>query len=458
MSAGAGSPLGAAAATHDSDGGLGTGRPVTPPALTVPDLVRYGVLRGPLALLELPLFVLLPAFYGDRLGMDLALIGTVLFATRLVDAFADPLIGAGLDRDAHPARYRRWILFALPILAIGYAALFSPPASAPLAAWLAIASLVTYIAYSAVSIAYQSWGAALARNDVERVRVTAWREGFGLAGVLLCASLLLPERAPWLVALFIALSALAAWALRGAPLPREALAVPAAGAPISIRRATAEVFTSRRFRALLAVFMLNGIASAIPATLVLFFVSDVLQLPQQAPWFLFAYFLAAAIGMPFWIRVAARLGLAGAWLVGMAIAVAAFVWTLGLGPGDGLGFLVVCLATGLALGADLSLPPAMLAAVIAREPGGQARRGAFFGMWNLATKLNLALAAGLALPLLAWLGYTPGGEAREGGLLSGMPGGPLVALAVTYAAVPVLLKCTAALLLWKIRRIGATEA
>ena len=31
--------------------------------------------------------------------------------------------------------------------------------------------------------------------------------------------------------------------------------------------------------------------------------------------------------------------------------------------------------------------------------------GAYFGLWNLVTKLNLALAAGIALPALALLGY-----------------------------------------------------
>jgi GPH family glycoside/pentoside/hexuronide:cation symporter len=39
----------------------------------------------------------------------------------------------------------------------------------------------------------------------------------------------------------------------------------------------------------------------------------------------------------------------------------------------------------------------------------RARRDAsYFGWWNFATKLNLALAAGLALPLLGALGYVPG--------------------------------------------------
>ena len=63
--------------------------------------------------------------------------------------------------------------------------------------------------------------------------------------------------------------------------------------------------------------------------------------------------------------------------------------------------------SGAALGADLALPPSILADVIERR-GTMRPTGAYFGVWTLVTKLNLALAAGIALPLLAALGYPPG--------------------------------------------------
>jgi Na+/melibiose symporter-like transporter len=65
--------------------------------------------------------------------------------------------------------------------------------------------------------------------------------------------------------------------------------------------------------------------------------------------------------------------------------------------------------------------------------------GAYFGVWTLATKLNLALAAGIALPLVAAFGYTPGTEEPAA----------LRALAIVYAAVPCALKLAAvATLAW----------
>ena len=198
-------------------------------------------------------------------------------------------------------------------------------------------------------------------------------------------------------------------------------------------------WTRPAFRRLLAVFVLSGIASAIPATLVLFFIQDRLQAPPgQEPMFLAAYFLCAALSIPLWLRAVARWGLARTWLAGMLLAVAAFAWTAALGAGDSLPFLVVCALSGVALGTDLALPSALLAGVVAAEGDSGQHEGAYFGWWNFATKLNLALAAGLVLPLLDGLGYTPGTRSAEG----------LHTLTLAYAVLPCALKLVAAAALY----------
>ena len=147
-----------------------------------------------------------------------------------------------------------------------------------------------------------------------------------------------------------------------------------------------------------------------PATTVLFFVDDVIGAGARAGWFLAAYFVAGGFSLPLWVALARRWGKAHAWLLGMAVSVIAFAWAAGLGTGDDVAFALICLASGLALGADLALPPAILADQLAR---GEAGAGACFGWWNFVTKANLALAAGLALPLLALLGYAPGRAMRR---------------------------------------------
>lgn len=122
----------------------------------------------------------------------------------------------------------------------------------------------------------------------------------------------------------------------------------------------------------------------------------------------------------------------------MLLAVICFAWTAGLGTGQTQAFAIICAMTGIALGADLALPGAILAKMIDNQGAQGSHDGTYLGWWNLATKLNLALAAGAVLPLLQWLGYTPGSQDEQA----------LQHLAWAYALVPCLLKLIAALLLY----------
>ena len=175
-----------------------------PKALGWAGLARYGALRMPLAMMELPLFVLLPAFYVRETGVQLALVGAVLFAGRLLDALADPLLGNLIDRNRGRFDERRWVLAGLPVLACGFIAIFMPPREAGAAAiWLALLMLPTYLAWSTTTIAYQAWGAVLADDDTQRARVTAFREAFGLTGVIIASVLLAQQDVTALLLSFV---------------------------------------------------------------------------------------------------------------------------------------------------------------------------------------------------------------------------------------------------------------
>ena len=383
------------------------------------DGLRYGLMGLPLAFVALPLYVVLPNHYAREFGVPLATLGAVLLGARLFDALIDPLIGRWCDRLFARALTAVLAFAAIASVALagGFALLFFPPTREPTAllVWASALLVLTYAAYSAVSVAHQSWGAVLGNlgggNDGQRSRVVAWREGLGLVGVVAASVTPVALGLPATVALFWVTLGIGwlAWARAGRP-----------AGPTSHTQDSAAVsswlpFRQPAFNRLLAVFMLNGIASAVPATLVLFFIQDRLQAPKaMEPAFLGSYFLCAALSIPLWLKLVARIGLARSWLVGMALSIAVFVWATQLGAGDGTWFLLVCALSGVALGTDLALPGAMLAGVIANAaptPHGHSPApvaGLYFGWWNFATKLNLALAAGLALPLLGLLGYTPG--------------------------------------------------
>jgi glycoside/pentoside/hexuronide:cation symporter, GPH family len=406
-----------------------------PPPLPAITLGAYGLMGFPFAMAALPVYVHLPKFYGEHLGLSLSTLGVLLLVLRIGDGVLDPLLGALCDR----ARSRKHpIAYAVPVLAAGMLALFMPPVHdhAGLVGWLALTLAVVYGAFSVATISHGAWGAELSSDPVQRTRVTATRETLALAGVVVASiapavlggaggeAAGLPRFA-WIFAATILVCTACTLAL-APPAPRPDAARPAVLADL------VTPLHDPYFRRLLAVFVANGTASSIPATLVLFFIADVLRAEAQQGVFLALYFVAGAASMPLWVRLSARLGKVRAWYAAMTLAVAAFVWAAWLGPGDVIAFAIICAASGLAFGADLALAPSLLADVIGRD-GRMHATGAYFGVWTLATKLNLALAAGIALPLLGALGYAPG--AREPSTLH--------ALAWVYAGLPCALKLAA---------------
>ena len=416
--------------------------------LTARQGLAYGLLGLPLAFVALPLYVLLPHHYAQAYAMPLATLGALLLGARLLDAAIDPLLGRFSDRLFAHSLCAVWTAGALAALALvlGLAALFVPErfsADLPrqpqrLLVWAALALLLTYTAYSLLGIAHQSWGARLGGNELQRSRTVAWREGCALVGVVLASVLPALAGLPAMLAVFSAALALGWLAWTRAPAPSSAPATATAPTTSPAPPPPASLWHPWRqaaFRRLLAVFMLSGIASAVPATLVLFFVQDRLQAtPAQEPLFLGSYFLCAALAIPLWLKAVARWGLARTWLAGMLLSIAVFASVVTLGAGDVWPFVAVCALSGAALGADLALPGALLAGVVAQQGDSGQHEGTYFGWWNFATKLNLALAAGLALPLLGALGYSPGTRDAEA----------LRTLALAYAVLPCALKLLAA--------------
>ena len=395
-------------------------------------ILAYGLLGLPLAVAALPIYVHVPKFYAEAAGMELALLGAILLGARLLDAGIDPWLGWLAERVKRP----QMVAIALLPFAAGFVALLNPPEQNA-GLWLLGSLALTYIGFSAASVAYQAWGADIGENSGLRTRLTAAREGFGLLGVVLAAALpaLIASnmvdgvaRLAWILPPLLLIAALVTFSRVSLGSPLLAVSEPLLP---SLRR----VLADRPFRHLLLIFVANGIASALPATLFLFFVADVLHLESASGPLLALYFVSGAASLPLWVKIASRYGRVFAWGCAMVLSIVAFAGASLLGSGDLLPFAIICLASGLALGADLTLPAAIAADIGER----QRQAGACFGVWNFVAKLNLALAAGLSLPLLGLLGYVPGSS-------SGLP-----ALIFAYALLPLAFKALAGWLLWRWR-------
>lgn len=422
------------------------------------DAALYGLPGFVLAFAALPLYLLTPSLYSNSFGLPLTAVGLVLMACRLTDAITDPLVGRLLDQ-TQGARFQRWMIPSLLLLIAGFAGLMNPPESLlnkenqnGLLVWLAATVLMVSLANSAAQLAHQSWAIARGKGLRQQARLIGWREGLTLLGVMVAS--LLAAQASVVAMTFIVLGAgllalLVLRRMRPGHLLRTKESPEAL--PFALSSWLSQLFAGyrrvfhRRYKQLLLALGVNALANAIPASLFLFYVRDVLQLTELAAGLLLlAYFSTAALSIPIWSRLMARLGPRQCWRAAMLSSILAFFWASFLGSGDGLGFAVICFITGMALGAELVAPSLFIGRVVEESGHHQALEGQYFGLWNLLAKLALAVAAGLVLPALALTGYEPSAGLHQGSeQILGSSNTSISALALFYAGLPCFLKLVA---------------
>lgn len=416
--------------------------------LSVPRLIAYGLPGLPVGALGVPLFIFLPTFYSQGVGLPLATVGAILLVARLWDVVTDPVIGALSDRTrSRFGRRRPWMLAAVPLVMLAVWMVFRPPEDAG-AVHLLVWSLVLYLGWTMIQLPHGAWGAELSDDYDERSRIAGSREACVVIGTLLAAGTPVFLGIDGDVSPGAALGALAIALMVVLPVTIAAAsaAVPdhrtAAPNPLPWSESRRLLLRNRPFLRLIVAYLINGLANGLPATLFLLFVEHVLAAPERQGELLFVYFLCGILGVPFWLWVARRLGKHRTWCTAMIINAAIFAFVPLLGAGDATLFLAICVATGLCLGADLTLPSAIQADVVDVDTarGGGRRTGLYFAFWGMATKLALALAVGLAFGLLDVAGFEAAESNGEG---------PLLVLALLYAGLPVLLKAVAIALMWR---------
>lgn len=413
-------------------------------SVSLGNLLAYGLPGLPLAALLLPLYIFLPAFYADDLGLGFTAVGAILLVARLSDVATDPLIGALSDRTATRfGRRRVWMAIGVPIVLIAAHMLFqADPGVGP--GYLLVWTIAVYLGITMILLPYSAWGAELSSDYHERSRIAASREGFIVVGTLVAAgvpSVIGADRGAALASISWAL-----WVVLPVSIFVALRAVPEGGyfwgASAGWRRSTADLWENKPFRRLVAAYLLNGIANGLPASLFLLYVAHVIERPDWSGLLLLVYFACGVAAIPAWLRLSAHFGKHIVWTGAMIWACAAFACVPLLGAGDQWWFLLICIATGFGLGADLTLPASMQADVVDIDTlrTGRQRTGTYYAIWGMATKLALALAVGIAFPLLDLAGFEPSAtEPNEIGL---------TALAVLYSLVPVAFKIGAVALIF----------
>jgi GPH family glycoside/pentoside/hexuronide:cation symporter len=392
------------------------------------NLGGYAIFAAVLAAAGLPIYIHAPKFYVDEYGVSLAALGSVLFGLRLLDVVQDPLLG----KLAVAVRHVQGVAVAVTLAIMGAAMLglfaVTPPTNPVL--WFAVMLTLVFSAFSFLTINFYARGVQKAQSlggDSGYLRVARWRETGALLGV--CVASVMPSvflAMAWPE--FVAYAALFALACLVAAIAMHsewhgATTEPSAGFGIVLR--------DQISRRLLLIALVNAAPVAVSSTLFLFFVESRLDAPGWEGPLLLLFFVAAAAAAPLWGALAEQVGAKSALLAAMALAIVAFSFAMMLGSGDTIWFAIICLASGSAVGADLTLLPAVFARRM-ETVAPNASEG--FALWGFVSKFTLAFAAIALLPILEDSGFVSGAKNSDAALST---------LTLLYAGVPCALKLVA---------------
>jgi GPH family glycoside/pentoside/hexuronide:cation symporter len=391
--------------------------------------LAYAAPAYALAVVGIPIYVYIPKFYTDVIGINVAVMGYILLSVRIFDAITDPAIGFVSDRTNTPfGRRRPFIAGGALLLALSVVFLFNPPQVSEFysALWFGGSIFALFFFWTLVSVPYESLGPEITFDYNERISLFGFRDGFLIAGTVAAASS--PALVEWLFDLsptvqgerakFFWISAIYAPLVIGLSwlcvifikeLPQRQ-----AKHSVGIFKGLWQMRHNRPFVILLAAYTISAIGNNLPATLILFYVEYVLQ-SNLADFFLMIYLISGIVFLPGWMSISRKIGKKAAWLASMALNTGTFFGVFFLGPGDTIMYGVLVFLSGIGFGATLAIPSAIQADVIDYDEWltGERREGQYIGLWSISKKLAAAVGVGVGLSVLGTAGYTPNVEQTE---------------------------------------------
>lgn len=401
----------------------------------------YGIIGIPIAFLGFPLYIYLPTFYVETIGINIAYVGLILFVARLIDMIADPFIGQFSNKCC--SRYKLIIISTFFVL-FGMYFLIKPLYFTPL--WLFIFSIITYISYSLILIPYLTLNAELSNNSYDNTKLSFSREIFIIIGVLV--ALLVPylfdvsqnPQKSLEILLYILLFIFPLFVFISSLKVTEPEKTIQNNKQKFLKSLKLFFKTFPNQKRIFLAFLINNIANALPATLFLIFVKYVLDLEEQTGLFLLIYFFSAVITFPFWLKISKILGKKNSWILSMIISSLAFAFVVFLEEKDFFAFSMICIFTGMCLGADMAIPSSIQSDISQESKKiGNDISAVLFGFWAMITKFALAFSVAISFICLDISNYTANNIEQN----------TIYTIIFLYSILPILLKCFAIFILTK---------
>ena len=361
-------------------------------------------------------------FYTDVLGIPATIAGTIYMVALVWDAAIDPVVGWAADRTrTRLGRYRPYLIFGAPVLAIANAAMFLSPAMPdPNSIWIvAVTHLAFRTIYAVVNIPYASLSARVTRDSAQRADLAGARILFAMIAGMLVSSTTLPfagwlggndSRLGWQILAVVhgALVVLILWNVarvtRGLDAPQSV-----SHTPTPLGMVWSSVAANRPLHLVLGVIVISSISSTFFSKNIIYYFKYIYGDTDAATLALTLGAAVTALAVPFWIWIVRVKGKRFAWAAGTTLVLAGTVlWWLA----NGHGLVPLLLAMAVISVGQCAGYICFWAALPDTVEYGEWRTGTrteslVFGLVVLGQKAALGIAAGGLGVALSLIGYVP---------------------------------------------------
>ena len=410
-------------------------------------VAAYSAPLVPIWMLHTPALSILPGLYATVAGIDLAVLGVILVASRVLDGVTDPLIGLLSDKtDSRLGKRKPWIIFGGLLCMVGVLFWFRPGSDTG-ALYFLLASIAVYLGWTMVEIPHGAWLSELTTDYSERSRISGFRTtAIYLGYVLFWSGPFLPifattEITPevtrflsWVVVGLILVSV--AWAVVRVPQGH----VGVAKTP-DLRTAFRGLISNRPMRYFSVLMLASAIASGMVAGLYFFFIATYLGIPERFSHIGLAVATIGVASAALWGVVGAKIGTHRMLAICNLSTVATLLAMGFIRPGEAAFpamFTVFSLSALFSAGSTVAYY-ALMADVVDYDTlkTRSNNAGNYYSLITLFQKIGLGAGAGLALMLASAFGFDP--DARNEGLA-------LAGFFIAFLGVPILLNLAATIL------------
>ena len=383
-------------------------------------LMAFGCPEFAIYLSSIPITLFIPYVYSTDFGLQLAHIGFILMLARITDVITDPLIGYLSDRTrSRFGRRKPWMAVGAFIMMFSAFFLFNPQYEVT-NFYLLMWSVLLWLGWTMINIPYYAWGAELSDNYDERTRITGWRQAFAYVGnvtVLAMPTLVggitgygtLPDEGLAIIGplALVALPLTITLALKTVP-ERNAYGI----AKLSLKTNFKAVWKNGSFKLLWIAFMLKYMGAAWGSALFMLFAAHVVGQKEHIPAILLGHYVLQLITLPLWVRLSERIGKKEAYIAGGILFSLVIPLFMLIGDGDVWLFVFVLACVGATSSYFTAISMSMKADVIeiASQRAGENVSGAYIAIWSLGQKMIGAVALGISLPMLQYLGFDAQGD------------------------------------------------